>query len=324
MKNVIPFKIYNDNNRFTIDWTLNTLCTYKCSYCPPSLNSGKNIIFSKDLDLEVAQRFLETLETQIKDRSVHLFLNGGEPTISHLFEPILDFCENAGWTVYVNTNLSRSLDWWKIYGRKIYKITVSYHPEFSDEEIFNKIQLLSAKTNMGVFVLMFPPLWEKSVAAFEKFKTFDNIHLEPSRVFKRNLHISDESYIYSEYQLEWLHQNSGMKIIPSKTIKLAPERSYWGQTYVQYSDESIQMLDEVQYVNERKNSFEKWNCKIGVDHIFIQGNGNIYSGTCSSSQKISNLQTFISLPSSDIVCKTKWCMCTAEVMVEKENKHARF
>lgn len=320
MTNAIPFKIYNDNDRFTIDWTLNTLCTYKCSYCPPSLNSGKNIIFSRDRDLEIAKTFLERLENQIKNKSVHLFLNGGEPTISHLLEPILDFCDTVGWTVYINTNLSRSLDWWKVYGKKTYKITVSYHPEFSDEEIFDKIKFLSTITNIGVFVLMFPPFWEKSVKAFEKFKTFDNIHLEPSRVFKRNMHISDESYDYSNDQLEWLSQNSGMKIIPSKIIKLAHERSYWGQTYIGYDDGSSKLLDEVQCVNERKNSFENWNCKIGINHIFIQGDGEIYTGTCSSSRKISNLQNFVSLPAEDTICRTKWCMCTAEVMVEKENK----
>ena len=318
MDNKFPIKIYSDNNRFTIDWTLNTLCTYRCSYCPPDLNQGKNIVFSKSTDEVIIRSFLEKLDTEIKQRSVHLFLNGGEPTISHLFEPIIDFCAKVGWTSYVNTNLSRSLDWWLSASDKVFKVTVSYHPEFATDEIFHKVEKLSQRVNLGVFVLMYPPFWNKSVAAFERFRSIPNITLEPSRVYKRNERQSDESYNYSNEQLDWLEQNSGLRIVATENVKLASERSYWGETYVRYNELSEEKLDEVEFVNLKKTNFKGWNCSIGQNHILIHGDGTIYSGTCSTSRKISTIKDFVKLPAQGVVCKTDWCMCTGEVMVNKE------
>lgn len=152
-------KIFNDVNRFVIDWSINSLCTYHCSYCPDDLHRGVNYIKNKTEDHIVVKNFLEKLSEQLKDKSVHIFLNGGEPTIHSCLELIVDFCNSNGWCLYVNTNGSRSLDWWKEYAHKIYKVTISYHPESADEEIFDKIEFIKTQTNLGVFVLMYPPLW---------------------------------------------------------------------------------------------------------------------------------------------------------------------
>ena len=43
-----PVKIYNDVNRFVLDWTINSLCTYHCSYCPETLHRGVNVLKNKD------------------------------------------------------------------------------------------------------------------------------------------------------------------------------------------------------------------------------------------------------------------------------------
>ncbi len=40
-------KIYNTNDPFVINWDLNSLCTYNCSYCPSFLHLGNNFIYGK-------------------------------------------------------------------------------------------------------------------------------------------------------------------------------------------------------------------------------------------------------------------------------------
>lgn len=313
-------RIYNEFNRFVVDWTLNTLCTYKCSYCPPSLNSGKNIIFQKETDQEIVLRFLSNLKNQTKGRSVHLFLNGGEPTISHVFEPIIDFVEEAGWCAYVSTNASRTIDWWKNYAPKIFKISVSYHPEFATDDIFEKVKEIGKLTNVGVFVLMYPPYWDKAVDAFEKFRQFPNITLEPSRVFKREeIGSHDKSYDYSEEQQRWFEQNSGLNIRAEKIVKLAPENNIFGETKVQYDDGTIERLDEVLWTNLRKNSFTDWICNMGIDHILIRGDGEILQSACNQAKRISNIRDFSTLTVEPTVCKMKWCMCTADVQIPKKS-----
>lgn len=318
---MIPIKIFNDVGRFTVDWTLNTLCTYKCSYCPPSLNSGTNIIKSKAEDPALVRSFLEKLHSQLNGRSVHIFLNGGEPTISPSFETIIDFCNDVGWCTYVNTNGSRTIEWWKEYAPKIFKVTLSYHPEFADEEIFEKVKVIGSVTNVGVFTLMYPPYWEKSVAAFEKFKSYPNITLEPSRVFRREVvGLSDASYDYSDEQLAWLSDNSGLQIRGG--IKTPPKNNYYGTSFIEYDNGEIKQLDEVEFVNTGKNSFTGWHCNMGMDNLFILGNGDINHSACPQAQAkpFSTISTFHSLPTTASICKMKWCMCTSDVMIPKELK----
>ena len=62
-------KIFNNANRFVIDWTLNSLCTYHCSYCPPMLHRGNNEIYDKDTDKEIQdlKKALWYLERKIQN-----------------------------------------------------------------------------------------------------------------------------------------------------------------------------------------------------------------------------------------------------------------
>lgn len=309
-------RIYNDTNRFTIDWTLNTLCTYHCSYCHPSLHRGTNILRSKTEDPIIIKNFLTKLRSQLAGRSVHIYINGGEPTISPSLETIIDFCAESGWCVYVNTNGSRSLEWWEEYAKKIYKVTISYHPEtVVDEEIFQKVEYIGTQTNVGVFTLMYPPLWDKAVNAYETFKAMDKVTIAPSRVFKREeLGANDISYLYNEQQLQWLKENSN--VIFKNNQFAPPINNHYGQTWIEVNN-MVEKLDEVEFTNNRKNTFTNWNCNMGVDHIFIKPTGEIFQSACSQAMQIATIFDFKELLKTSTICKTIWCMCTADVLIPK-------
>lgn len=313
-------RIFNDVNRFTIDWTLNSLCTYHCSYCPESLHRGTNFIKSKEQDPFLIKRFLENISNQVKGRSVHVFLNGGEPTISPVFEQIIDFVHEQGWCAYVNTNGSRSLDWWKNYAHKIYKITISYHPEtVNDQELFEKIEYIKTQTNVGVFTLMYPPYWDKALAAYNYFKNL-RITISPSRVFKRNLDQEANSYEYTQDQLDWLNANSNTIFFNDLGFN-PPENNYYGFTFIENDHGQIEKLDEVEYTNKRKNKFSGWTCNMGKDHIAISGHGDVKQSTCQQSKYLGNIQDIsknIILESQGVRCYTEYCMCTLDVQIPKQ------
>lgn len=308
-------KIYNDVKRFTIDWTLNTLCTYHCSYCHPSLHRGTNILRSKTEDPAIIKNFLTKLRDQLAGRSVHIYINGGEPTISPSLETIIDFCAESNWCAYVNTNGSRSLEWWQEYSKKIFKVTISYHPEtVVDEEIFEKVEYIGTQTNVGVFTLMYPPLWDKAQNAYETFKAMDKVTIAPSRVFKRDEHAHDLSYEYNEQQLAWLKENSD--VIFKNNDFPPPGNNYYGETWIE-DNGHIEKLDEVEFTNNRKNTFVDWKCNMGVDHIFIRPTGEILQSACRQAKKIATIFDFEKLMTEPSVCKTQWCMCTADVLIPK-------
>lgn len=312
-------RIFNDANRFVVDWTLNSLCTYHCSYCPPNLHRGQNFIYSRERDPEIIQGFLDKLYEQVKGRSVHIFINGGEPTISPSLEPILDFCYAKGWCAYVNTNGSRSIDWWQDYAKKAYKVTISYHPEtVVDEEIFEKVEYIGTQTNVGVFTLMYPPLWEKSLRAYYRFKDMPRVTIAPSRVFKReHMDKFDVSHDYTSEQLQWLEENSQTIY---KDNKFFPQPSnHYGMNLIANGD-VISTFDEVECVNNRQNSFVGWNCNMGVDHIAITSYGEILQSACRQAKKIADISNFETLNTAPTSCYTEWCMCTADVLIPKNNE----
>jgi len=312
-----PIEIFNDSNRFTIDWTLNTLCTYHCSYCPPELHRGRNVFRNREEDQLVLLNFLNKLRLQLKDRSVHIFINGGEPTISPVFETLLDFIDSAGWSAYVNTNASRSLDWWQQYAKKAFKITVSYHPEsVNDDEIFEKVEYISTQTNVGVFTLMYPPLWDKAVNAYNRFKTMPAVTVGASRVFKRDTQQVSSSYEYSLEQLAWLEENS--RVIFKTGIKRYSPGSAFGQTFIKHNDSTIERMDEVELVNKGQNKFLGWSCTMGQNHLFIDSNWNIRPATCNTLSTFTTIEKFDKLLSEDVYCRDNYCMCTADVMIPKK------
>lgn len=317
-------KIYNRTNRFVIDWTLNTLCTYKCSYCPDYLHNGNNFLKSKTEDPELVYDFLVKLRNDLFGRSVHIFVNGGEPTISPSLETIIDFCNDTGWCLYVNTNASRSIEWWQEYAPKIYKVTISYHPESADEEIFDKIKLIGSVTNVGVFTLMYPlsPYWEKSVSAFERIKAMEDIRIEPSRVFKRaDNNTKDVSYEYSEEQLKWLEDNSNLHIAQNVMRKPPPDLNSFGYTWAEDDSGRKIQFDEVDAVNSRTNKYTGWKCNMGVDYIHITNEGEIYSAVCAVKPGIppsSTIFNFTGIAKEATICQEEWCMCTGDVLISKK------
>jgi organic radical activating enzyme len=318
MNKVMPIKIYNDANRFVVDWVLNTLCTYHCSYCHPMLHMGKNFFKDKVSDKEIVVNFLTKLKKELNGRPAHFFLTGGEPTISPVFETIIDFISDAGWHAHVNTNGTRSLEFWKEYAKKIFKVSVSYHPESVDEEIFEKVEYIGTQTNVGVFTLMYPPVWDKAEAAYERFKTMERVTLSASRVFKRDELTGQHSYEYSEQQLKWMDEHSEVifRDNPARASLNDPPNHY-GRNMALYEDGTVSDFNEIEFVNNRRNQFMGWQCEMGSSHIFINKDWQVFQATCSTAKEIATIETFETLSQGLQTCESDYCMCTADVMIPK-------
>jgi organic radical activating enzyme len=304
-------KIYNTSDPFVINWDLNSLCTYNCSYCPSYLHLGNNFIYGKEEDVGIIEDFCNNLNSQISERNVHIFLNGGEPTIAPSFETIINFGHKVGWKIYVNTNASRSMRWWHENVSKIFGVNVSYHPEEAPDSIIEKIDYMQDKTNLSVFVLMYPLLWEKAIDMYNKLLSIKNIRVSARRVFKRESNQIADSYSYNKSQKKWLFDHSDVRIAEN-----IYKNTGFGQVIYENKGKE-EIIDPVEWVNTRKNSFKGWDCNIGVDYINIIFNGDVQTATCNSRKKISTIKEFTVLPTTSTICKETLCMCTAEVQVPK-------
>jgi organic radical activating enzyme len=315
-----PIEIYDKNNVLVINWTLNSLCTYHCTYCPDILHRGTNEIIDKSRDRNILENFLIKLKEEVKDRPVHIFLNGGEPTINPHFEFLCDKFKEYDWYCHVNTNGSRSLAWWLEHAPKLYKITLSYHPEWENKDIFEKMEALGQITNTGVFVLMWPPMWDKCVAAYDKFKTISSMaHVGFTRVFKKDQFEQDTSYEYTTKQLEWFEKETPLS--KPFEFKIGDNRGF-GSTYMKYQDNSEQRLDDQYLLNNRLNNFFNWTCNIGLDCLYISFFGKITGASCGQGQDLGTLENFRGLAKSPVICKQFWCSCALETNITKKSNKA--
>lgn len=312
---MIPIKIYDKNNVLIVNWTLNSICTYHCSYCPDLLHRGTNTIIDKTKDRKILESFLYKLKDQVNDRPVHIFLNGGEPTINPHFEFLCDTFKKYGWFCHVNTNGSRSLSWWLEHAPKLYKITLSFHPEWENKDIYEKMEGIGKITNAGVFVLMWPPLWDRCVEAFEKFKAIDSMaHVGFTRVFKKDKLEQDTSYDYTEKQLDWFEKEQAL----NKPFRFSlPEGSAFGETYLQFNNGNEMRLDDQYLLNNRLNKFYNWKCNIGIDSLHINYDGVIQKASCRQGGNLGTIENFKGLASEPVRCKQIWCSCTLETNITK-------
>jgi hypothetical protein len=161
---------------------------------------------------------------------------------------------------------------------------------------------------------MYPPLWEKSLNAYNYFKGM-GITIAPSRVFQREKNQKADSYEYTQEQLVWLDENS-TTIFDQTTNFPPPVDNYFGTTFFEQTG-SVEKLDEVEFTNKRKNKFAGWTCNMGMDHITIDSLGTIKSSTCSQAKLMGTLENFQSLEKSGTICFTEFCMCTQDVMITK-------
>jgi organic radical activating enzyme len=311
-----PIEIYDKNNVLVINWTLNSICTYHCSYCPDSLHRGTNTIIDKLEDQKILENFLIKLKDEVKDRPVHIFLNGGEPTISPHFEFLCDKFNEYKWYCHVNTNGTRSMSWWTEHAPKLYKVTLSYHPEWDNTDIFEKMDAVGKITNTGVFVLMWPPLWDKCVEAYNKFKAMDSMaHVGFTRVFKKDQHEQDTSYDYSAEQLLWFEKEEPL----NKPFPFSIEQGRgFGHSYIKYDTGEEQKLDDQYLLNNRLNRFYNWACNIGNDCLYISFFGRITGASCGQGQYLGTIEDFKGLAKMPVRCKQVWCSCALETNITKK------
>lgn len=313
-----PIEIYDRNNVLVINWVLNSICTYHCTYCPDSLHRGTNTIIDKTRDKEILQNFLLKLKNEVKERTVHIFLSGGEPTINPHFEFLVDTFNQYGWYCHINTNGTRTLAWWKEHAAKLYKVTLSYHPESADEEIFEKMSVVGQLTNTGVFILMWPPLWDKCIEAYNKFKNIQSMcHVGFTRVFKKDQLEQDTSYDYSKEQLLWFEKED-----PLYRPNFFPilDGKGFGDTFIKYDNGLIEKLDDQFLINNRLNKFFGWDCNIGQDSLFISYSGEVKGASCSQAQNLGTLENFKGLVKRPTTCRQLYCSCSLETNIPKKAK----
>lgn len=186
----------------TIAWDLGRRCNYDCSYCPISVHN--NYETHKSLNsLLLAEKNIS--DHWRYDTRIKWTFTGGEPTTNKDFLEFCKFLYNKGDAIHVQTNGSRTIDYYKELFQ-ISSIGISVHLEFcNNEHIFNLTNELYKINNnemLEIRIMLKPKMLEKAKELYEQLKIFkDKIYVGIDL-----LHNMEEKQIieYSKEELEWL------------------------------------------------------------------------------------------------------------------------
>lgn len=314
-------RIFRDEEQgpsyFVVDWMLHDRCTYDCSYCPPTNKSGTD----SWLKLDVVAEFCEELEkhaaTVSPNCKIHCLFTGGEPTVWKDFTKLIDILSNRGWYLSVNSNGSRTAQWWKENAKKFSSITLSYHTEaVNDDEFFEKVKICESYTKTTVNVMLHPnDIW------FNKaLRMGDRLHANTTdtgvHYFRIQHNFGLQQINISQYS------DKQLSIIPT-LVNRSPIKSkdiIHDNYAVENTEGQRKKCNGLEIINAGLANFQGWSCRVGLESVFIDAKGDLLRGTCRVNGKFGNILSpkEINWPSQHVTCPYNWCGCITDMLNTKE------
>lgn len=311
--------IHQGKHLFDVNWMLHNRCTYDCSYCPSSNKSGTD----SWLRLENVKEFCNELDQYRKESDpnseVEVIFNGGEPTVWKDFIPLVDYCNELGWHVVVNTNASRSIRWWEENAKKFSWLVLSYHTEsVDDDEFLEKVKVCEkyVKTSINVMLNPEPRYFEKAVKFSHRLynETVD-VNIQHHEI-QHNFGLSniDVPHYTQDQQSTILSLRDRYPDTTKRKYK-----TVW-QDYVGKWDDGHQMVirgNEI--IQNQQNNFKGWKCYQGREGIFVDAGGDVNIGACRVGGTIGNIQNpkEIKWPTGPVTCPISSCTCVTDILKTK-------
>jgi organic radical activating enzyme len=312
-------KVFLDDSKpkyFTIDWMLHNRCTYNCSYCPPANKRGDDEWLKIDqlkLFCSHAETHAHTVDANFK---MEAYFSGGEPTVWKDFIPLVDFLTERGWMIGVCSNASRSSRWWEEHAKKFSRINLSYHTEqVDDDEFIEKILICEKYTNIGINIMLNPDheKFYKAVKFMDRLRNetlrcgFNHYKIQP---YFGGIKINVAEY--NDQQLEIIKKLRGR-------LNLGYNSDVTSTYLAEKNNGKIEMFDPMTLLREDSANFQNWQCKIGLERIFVDSRGYVSRGTCRVNGYLGNIldPDNIRWPSFEIICPKNWCGCKSDMLCSK-------
>ena len=176
----------------TMTWMIGSRCNYACSYCPDELHDDH----SPHPDLEKLKLAWQNFhaKTQHIGLPYKISFTGGEVTANRSFLPLIEYLKLENFKVdqiFITTNGSASLNYYKRLSKLVNGISFSTHSEFIEEQdFFNKVEAIDQ--------LMVRPERSVHVNIMNEFWNQDRINLYTKRLSAMNISHSVNEIDYSK------------------------------------------------------------------------------------------------------------------------------
>jgi len=286
--------------RLYIHWDITTKCNYHCNYCYSWQDYEKRNQWNQEIQKDKIFKILKSIE--LSQLPVFLGLLGGEPTLSQNYFNILNYIEtkilpkNKNNRLYITTNLSKKLDWWKDHPKiKNTFILVSFHPEYfnNNEDILNfiiKLRYLSKYFKVKLNIML-DPKHKKSLNILYDFlpDLENNVIIHPHIIYPNGSPFEDIQKIYK----------NNLKDFKKFFDFQKPE-------YV-LDDKEYTDFEVFQY---KLNKFKGWRCWQNNYEITFDGQvQNLCKSEINSNLLIDQLFFKRIKKIMPIICPNNWCSC---------------
>ncbi|WP_230599439.1 radical SAM protein [Vibrio owensii] len=311
-------KIKCNDSFLSVNWALVNKCNYKCNYCHTDLNSGS----IKTPPYDVAMKFVK----KIIERSNSLKLTpyfefgGGEVTILRYFNDLIKFIHHQNGMVFIVSNGSKPLKWWKDSAKYLDGVSLSYHiNEVKDKSHFidvAKVLESSKNTRLHINIMMVPHQFNDCYIFAQKLKEQVKCSIALQPLYDGFGHGGiTKKYVYTN------EQDSTMKKFRGRDDgkKLPQSRAF---VNVDYLDGSSEMLSTYDLLINDKINFVGWDCYAGIESMVVTFSGDIYRAWCMQDGVIGSIyDEEITLPETPTRCRTKICQCGSDISSTKINRN---
>jgi organic radical activating enzyme len=320
MRRIIEIK-NNQPNNLRINYEVGDICNYKCWYCYPGSNEGTMSWPNAD----VVKHNLVTLIKHYKDTTnvneIKLSFLGGEATLwPELGKVIKHVVTQTNCKIYIITNGSRTIRWWKEYGQYFDNVSISIHHESVDVDHILKLVKVLEEKKITYFanVLMDHTAWDKCVDIVNKLSN------KKLAVFVKPVYVNGQLF-YTADQKEYL--KTAIKSYPSLSFFFRHFKKLLNIinlkiTSVFEDGSKIVTKNENYFSINMLNNFKGWECTLGINHLGIKRDGTI-SGSCGQhlfdkDYNINDVNFDFKPKIETTICTQKLCTCPGEMALPKK------
>ena len=301
-----------------IEFMLGNLCNFKCWYCFPGSNEGTHRFPDFDLTVKHLLHVIRHYRANGKKR-VFLHIIGGEPTIWPRLGEFAEIFSKENCYISISTNGSRTLRWWREYGKYFSKVILScHHQEMNLEHNIAVGDILyESGCIIDASVLMDPNAWDKCVSIVEGLrKSKRRWSILASEVMHSTVN-------YTEEQRKYLH--GYLKRMPNLWYYFKNNKHPVDNVVVTFENGSKKRAKSNWIRLAKLNHFKGWDCNVGIDSFFINKDGRI-SGACG--EKLYRENFYYNLYDLDfeqkfnptiqtVICSLSDCVCQPEINLKK-------
>lgn len=295
------------NKKLLIDWKLNKICNFECSYC---FKKDAEILSNNPSKDEICMA-LNVLDSLHFDK-FHILFSGGEPT---LFKDLNFFVNKATEilnnklykiTIISNCGISKPFSDSILENKKV-QIYYSIHSEFYNKKHTQSIiEQISKNTELYVAIMYNPNEIEKSKNIINEIKNLKKLYNFDCKVIllRQYPHFMylDEKYNKEDY--EYVNEIN----------------KEFGSDYNEYFNDKIE--DHNILIQENRLAFKNYYCAQGTQVLRINEDGFCAGSICGSAKKshfsiYKGINPYLMDFPSYVRCKLKHCGCKDNLYIEK-------